>query len=444
MSSTFNCLIMGAAGRDFHDLQTFFRDNTQFRVCAFTASQIPYIAQRRVPRSLAGPGYETDIPIFPEDELASLIERFAIDFVFLAYSDLSHVDVMHKASLVQACGAGFALLGPKQFQLQSHKPVISVTAVRTGAGKSPLTRWIADQLRSGHRVAIIRHPMPYGDLEQQRVQRFATAEDLDRAECTIEEREEYEPFLERGLTVFAGVDYEAILRQAETEADVILWDGGNNDLPFVRAGLSLVVADALRPGHELAYFPGETNLRMADIVVINKVAEARAEDVWSIRDHIAQVNADAEIVESNLEMSVDQPEAITGRTVLVVEDGPTLTHGGMSYGAGLLAARRYEAGRIIDPRSVAVGSIAEAYRDYPHLGPVLPALGYSPQQRAELCETINSSGADVVIDASPARLDRVLTLAIQTIRVRYEFLQVAGPSLETTIQRYLIHGRPSG
>lgn len=441
MTATFRSIIMGAAGRDFHDFQTFFRRHPQFRVCAFTAAQIPFIEQRTFPRELAGPDYDADIPIFPDEELETLIDRFDVDFVFLAYSDLPHVEVMHVASRVQACGASFVLLGPRHTQLESARPVVSVTAVRTGAGKSPLTLHLARCLsKLGRRVGVIRHPMPYGDLTRQRVERFASAADLDRFECTVEEREEYLPYIEHGLVVFAGVDYEAILRQAEDEADVILWDGGNNDWPFIRPGFSIVVADALRPGHEVEYYPGETNLRVADVVVINKVRDARPDAVRTIREHVARVNPSCEIVEANLEITVDDPQSLAGRSVLVVEDGPTLTHGGMSYGAGLLAAKQVGVGEVIDPRPTAVGSIAQAFRQYPHLERVLPALGYSPRQRDELTRTINASGAEMVIDASPAGLGGFLKLNVPLVRVRYRFRQSSGTPVEELVERLLSGG----
>lgn len=438
MPETFNCIIMGAAGRDFHDLQTFFRGNPGFRVCALTAAQIPFIESRTFPKELAGPEYDDDIPIHPENDLPGLIERLDVDFVFLAYSDLAHVDVMHKASLVQSCGAGFALLGPRQTQLQSAKPVIAVTGVRTGVGKSPLTQWIARYVTAaGYRVAVVRHPMPYGNLMRQRVERFDIADDLDRFDCTIEEREEYAPYLEQNSLVFAGVDYEQILRQAEAEADLILWDGGNNDYSFIRPDFSIVVADALRPGHELAFYPGETNFRAADVLVINKAGQAEAEAVHTIRENARAVNPDAEIVESILSITVDDPQAISGRKVLVVEDGPTLTHGGMAYGAGLLAARKYGAASIVDPRATAVGTVAETLRKYPHVENVLPALGYSSRQREELAETIDASGADVVIDASPAGLGHVVQLQPPVVPVHDRFEQKSGPAMEELIGRLL-------
>ena len=429
MATTLRCIILGAAGRDFHDFQMFFRERPEFRVVAFTAAQIPFIESRAFPRELAGPLYDADIPIFSERELPSLIQRFAADLAFLAYSDLSHEDVMHKASLVQACGAGFALLGPHLTQLRSARPVVSITAVRTGAGKSPLTQAIArDQVARGRRVAVLRHPMPYGDLLEQRVMRYAGEDDLARHRCTIEEREEFEPYLEAGIAVFAGVDYRAILAEAEKECEAVLWDGGNNDYPFVRPDLSIVVLDALRPGHETRYYPGETNLRAADVLVINKVAAASAEGLALVRRHANELNPAATVIEANLAIALEPGVAIEGKRVVVVEDGPTLTHGGMAYGAGMVAARAAGA-NVLDPRGFAVGSIAEAYRSYPHIGAVLPALGYSDLQRAELEETLRRSGADAIVDASPARLDRALSVSLPIARVRYRFEQVAGPPI---------------
>ncbi|QDT44071.1 Cyclic 2,3-diphosphoglycerate synthetase [Gimesia alba] len=437
MPSKFKCLIAGAAGRDFHDFQTFFRKHPEFHVCAFTATQIPFIDARVFPQSLAGPDYDSDIPIFPEEQLPELINRFEIDFVFLAYSDLAYDTVMHTASLVQSCGASFVLLGPNQFQLKSIKPVIAVTAVRTGAGKSPLTRWIASQLVEwGRTPGIIRHPMPYGDLEQQRCQRFATEDDLDANHCTIEEREEYEPYLEMGLPIFAGVDYELILRTAEQEADIILWDGGNNDFSFIKPDLLITVADALRPGHEVHYYPGESNLRMADVIVINKVAAAEADHISQIKANIKRLNPNAAVMESNLEIVVEQPEQIANRSVLVVEDGPTLLHGGMATGAGYCAAIQFQAKQVIDPRAFAVGSVAKAFQQYPHMGSILPALGYSERQRAELSQTIQASQADLIIDATPAGLSHVIQTSIPIVRVRYEFQQSSGTSLQRMIQEF--------
>jgi predicted GTPase len=405
-------------------------------VCCFTAFQIPFIERRVFPKELAGPGYEQDIPIYPESELPELIQRFEVDFVFLAYSDLSHGEVMHRACRVQAAGASFALLGPRHTELRSHLPVVAVTAVRTGAGKSPVSRAIArDLAKQGLRVGILRHPMPYGDLRKQAVQRFATFEDLDRHECTIEEREEYAPYVEQGLTVYAGVDYAAILEQAEAESDVILWDGGNNDRSFLRADLHIVVADALRPGHEASYYPGETNLRRAHLVVITKVGAAPSTAVEEIGRNVEQWAPGADIIHADLDLAVDSPERIGGRRVLVVEDGPTLTHGGMASGAGLVAAERFGAGEVIDPRPHAVGTVAEAYTRFPHLGPVLPALGYSQDQRAELARTIEHARPDVVVDASPAGLERLVALAVPFCRVRYELAPVRGPDLGQKVRQ---------
>jgi len=438
----FRCIILGAAGRDFHDFQTFFRRHPDFHVVAFTAAQIPFIERRAFPRELAGPGYEADVPIHLESELPRLLRELDVDFAFLAYSDLPHEEVMHKASLVQAAGAGFALLGPRHTQLESALPVVAVTAVRTGAGKSPITQAIARHLAArGVRAAVLRHPMPYGDLRRQAVQRFATEADLDRAECTIEEREEYEPYVEAGLAVFAGVDYRSVLATAEREADAVLWDGGNNDYPFVRPDLSIVVADALRPGHETSYYPGESNLRGADVVIVNKVSGAAPGAVARVRDHAAALAPRAAVVEGDLAVTADRPEAIRGRRVLVVEDGPTLTHGGMAFGAGAVAARSLGARELVDPRRFAAGSIAAAFASHPHIGPVLPALGYSAEQRRELAETIERSGADLVVDATPARLDRVLSLRLPVVRVRYRFEQRSGPPLLELVDAALARGK---
>jgi predicted GTPase len=439
---TFRCIVMGAAGRDFHDFQTFFRDHPEFRVAAFTATQIPFIERRVFPRELAGPGYAEDVPIFPEEELERLVRELRVDFVFLSYSDISHEEVMHRASRAQAAGAAFALLGPRHTQLRSRRTVVSVTATRTGAGKSPITFAIATHLRSrGVRTAVLRHPMPYGDLRRQAVQRFAEEADLARAECTVEEREEYEPYVEAGLPVFAGVDYRAVLAVAEREADVILWDGGNNDYPFLEPDLSIVAVDALRPGCETTWYPGETNLRSADAVVITKVSGAAAGAVAALRRSAAALAPRAAVLEADLAIAVERPEAIAGRRALVVEDGPTLTHGGMASGAGAVAARRCGARELVDPRSCAVGSIAEAYARYPHIGPVLPALGYSAEQRRELAETIARSGAEVLVDASPARLDRCLRLSIPAVRVRYRLEQRAGPPLLELVAAAVARGK---
>ncbi len=433
-----NCIIMGAAGRDFHDFLTFFRSSPHYRVRAFTAAQIPFIHARTFPQTLAGPDYDADIPIFPEEELPELIRRFDIDFVFLAYSDLSQAELLQKLSLVQSCGAAFALLGPKQTQLQSRIPSISVTAVRTGAGKSPLTQFLAKLLKNkGWRVGVLRHPMPYGDLIQQLTERLASIGDLDHYSCTVEEREEYEPYLETGVIVYAGVDYRRLLELAESENDLLLWDGGNNDYPFLHPGLSFVIADALRPGQEVEYYPGFTNFRSADVIVINKVKQARPEDVLRIRDHAARFNPRADVLEADLEMDADRPERITNKRVLVVEDGPTLTHGGMAFGAGLLTANKWQAAEIVDPREKAIGSIASTFEQYPHLSTVLPAVGYSPEQRRELEESINRSSAEIVVDASPARLEHLLRLNKPVVRVSYRFQQVQGTSIESIVERFL-------
>ena len=429
-----NVLIMGAAGRDFHDFLRWFRDRPAYRVRAFTATQIPYIATRAFPRELAGPLYDADIPIHPEEELPALIARHAIDWVFLSYSDLAHEDVMHKASLVQALGANFALLGPRATELVATKPVVAIVAARTGAGKSPLAQWLARGLRAaGIRAGVIRHPMPYGDLRRQAVQRFASVDDLERHACTVEEREEYEPYVDAGLCVFAGVDYARVLEAASAESDLILWDGGNNDSPFLRPDLMICVLDALRPGHELRYYPGETNLRRADIVVLNKVGGAARADVEAMRANVAALNPGAAIVEADLVVSVDDPAAIAGRRVLVIEDGPTLTHGGMRYGAGTIAARRHGAAELVDPRPLAVGAIADALAAYPELHGVLPALGYAPAQLADLAATIAATvrdgGAELVLDASPCRLERLVSFAVPSLRVRYAFEQRSGAPL---------------
>lgn len=438
MSEPLRCIILGAAGRDFHDFQMFFRDRPEFRVVAFTATQIPFIEHRTFPRELAGPLYGADIPIFPEQELGTLIKRLEADLVFLAYSDLSHEDVMHKASIVQASGAA-AILGPHLTQLRSRLPVVAITAVRTGAGKSPLTLAIARALVArGRHVSVLRHPMPYGDLRQQRAVRYATEADLDRHGCTIEEREEYEPYVEAGLAVFAGVDYRAILTEAKRDVDVVLWDGGNNDYPFVRPDLSIVVLDALRPGHETSYYPGETNLRAADVLVVNKVSSASVEALEVVRRHAAEFNPKATVIDADLAVTIAPDVSIAGKRVVVVEDGPTLTHGGMAYGAGWIAARAAGA-QILDPRGFAVKTIAEAYAKYPHIGAVLPALGYSPAQVAELAETLRRCGADAIVDASPARLDRVLNVGIPIARVRYRFEQKSGPSIFTIVDDAITH-----
>ncbi len=430
MAKRTRVLIMGAAGRDFHNFNVFFRTNPAFEVVAFTATQIPNIEGRVYPAELAGELYPEGIPIHAEEELPRLIKDLGVDQVVFAYSDVSHEYVMHKASTVLAAGADFVLQGPQATMLESKKPVVAVCAVRTGSGKSQTTRRVSEVLKdAGKKVAVVRHPMPYGDLVRQTVQRFATYEDLDRHECTIEEREEYEPHLDRGSVVYAGVDYEAILRQAEEEADVILWDGGNNDVAFYRPDVYITVADPHRPGHETAYHPGETNLRLADVVVINKVDTARPEDVAAVRQSIAAANPEAVVIEAASPVTLSgDGESLRGRKVLVVEDGPTLTHGEMPYGAGTIAARRHGA-ELVDPRPYAVGSIAETFRKYPHIGPLLPAMGYGSSQMSELAKTIAKTPADVVVIGTPIDLRRVIELSKPAVRVRYELEETGSPTL---------------
>ena len=413
---------MGAAGRDFHNFNMVFRENPADQVVAFTAAQIPDIAGRRYPASLAGPLYPAGVPIYPEEQLPAIIAEQRVDWVYLSYSDLPHTEVMHKASIVMAAGANFGLLGPRCTMLQAQVPVIAVCAVRTGAGKSPLSRYVARWLKfREHRVVAIRHPMPYGDLERQAVQRFATIDDLRTAEVTIEEREEYEPFIEAGVVVYAGVDYARIVQAAAHEADVIVWDGGNNDLPFVRPDVHIVVLDALRAGHELAYHPGETNFRMADVLVVTKVDSAPPASLEAILANARAVRPLAPLVLADLEVTADRPELIRGRRVVVVEDGPTLTHGGMAAGAGAVAAARFAAAEMLDARPYAVGSLAETFRAFPHLTHAIPAMGYSPAQVRDLEVTLRALPADVVIDATPANLSRLLTLDRPMVDVRYEF-----------------------
>jgi len=420
-------LIMGAAGRDFHNFNLYYRDNDAYEVVAFTATQIPDIEGRTYPPELAGSLYPHGIPIYHESELDRLIRERDVDEVVFAYSDVSHEYVMHKASQVLAAGADWRLLGPKHTMLTSSKPVVGVGAVRTGSGKSQTTRAASKALRElGYTVAVVRHPMPYGDLVQQAVERFASYEDLDRYEATIEEREEYEPHLDNGVVVFAGVDYEPILRAAEQEADIVLWDGGNNDLPFYKPDLYFVVVDPLRPGHELTYHPGEANLRMADVAIINKVDSATPEAVATVRENIRKVNPSARIIEAASPTFVEDGEAVRGKRVLVIEDGPTLTHGEMSYGAGVVAARRLGAAALVDPRPYAVGSIRTTFEKYPTTGALLPAMGYGEEQRHDLEETIRATPADLVLVATPIDLSRVITLDKPWLRVRYE-LEEIGP-----------------
>ncbi len=427
---------MGAAGRDFHNFNVLFRGRPDVRVVAFTAAQIPDIAGRTYPPELAGDGYPNGIPIVPEAELAALVRRESVDEVMLAYSDLPNTEVMHKASIALAAGASFSLAGPRATMLRSQRPVVSVCAVRTGAGKSPLTRFVSRQLRgSGRRVVVVRHPMPYGNLAEQAVQRFATAEDLDRAHCTIEEREEYEPHLAEGVVVFAGVDYERILRAAEKEADVVLWDGGNNDLPFYASDLQLVVADPHRAGHELSYYPGETNFRRADVIVVSKTDSAPAEGIRTVEENARAVNPGAQVVRGALRISCEHPERLRGKKVLVVEDGPTLTHGGMGFGAATILANAQGA-EIVDARRSASGSIAGVYAQYPHLAKVLPAMGYSPHQIAELEATIRGSEAELVLDGSPVNLGRLVHVPQPIVNVRYDYDDLDG-RLADRLKAYL-------
>jgi len=429
-------LIMGAAGRDFHNFNVAFRDNPAYDVVAFTATQIPNIEGRTYPAALAGKQYPKGIPIRPESELVDLIRGENIDQVIFAYSDVSHEYVMHKASQVLAAGADFRLMGMKTTQIPSSKPVISVCATRTGSGKSQTTRRVAAILRDlGYRVAAIRHPMPYGNLAKQTAQRFASYADLDAQNCTIEEREEYEPHIDQGVIVFAGVDYERILRQAEKEVDIVLWDGGNNDLSFYKSNLHIVVVDPLRPGHEVHYHPGETNLRSADVVIINKVDSATPEGIRTVRDNVRSLNPSAIVIEAASPISVDDPEAVRGKRVLVVEDGPTVTHGEMAYGAGWVAAVRFGAAEIVDPRPYAVGSIAATYQKYPTTGAVLPAMGYGDLQVHELEQTINKAQVDLVIIGTPIDLGRILKLNKPAQRVRYELQEIGRPTLAEVLEK---------
>ncbi len=430
-------LILGAAGRDFHDFNTVLRDAPGFEVVGFTAAQIPNIDDRTYPRELAGALYPDGIPIFPQARWEELVESLGVDEVIFAYSDVSHVDVMHIASRAVALGADFRLLGAASTMLTSSRPVVSVCAVRTGCGKSPMTRFIARVFREqGLRVAVVRHPMPYGDLAAQAAQRFATADDLARAGCTIEEREEYEPHIATGNPVFAGVDYDRILRLAEAEADVILWDGGNNDLPFFRPSLEIVLVDPHRPGHETTYFPGEANLVRADIVVVAKVDTADAEDVRRVIDSVHAANPGATVVQATMPLLVDDPDAVAGKMVLVIEDGPTVTHGGMGHGAGFLAAHRFGASGIVDPRPYAVGSIKSVFETYPWLGPVLPAMGYGDEQVRDLKATIDAVPCDAVLVASPVDLRSLLDFGTPAVRVSYQVEEVGEPKLSPLLREF--------
>ena len=430
-------IIMGAAGRDFHNFNTVFRDDPESRIVAFTATQIPDIDGRRYPPELAGPLYPDGVPIHAEEDLPRLIEELEADQVVFAYSDVSHETVMHKASLVLACGPDFRLIGPRSTMIESKVPLVSVCAVRTGSGKSQTTRRVLRILRAkGRKAVAIRHPMPYGNLVKQKVQRFAALEDLDKHDCTIEEREEYEPHIAEGGVIYAGVDYGAILAEAEKEADVIVWDGGNNDLPFYAADLEIVVVDPHRPGHERTYHPGEANLRRAHVAVINKIASAPPEGVAAVRRSIHELNPGAIIVEAASPLFVDDPGQIRGKRVLVIEDGPTLTHGEMKYGAGVLAAERYGAAEIVDPRPYAVGRLKETFEIYPGIGTLLPAMGYGDEQMKDLAETIARTPADVVLVATPIDLRRIVKIDKPALRVGYELQEIGKPDLEDVLEKF--------
>jgi len=427
---------MGAAGRDFHNFNVYFRDNSNYKVVAFTATQIPDIAGRKYPAELSGSLYPEAIPIYSEEELADLIRTKQIDQVILAYSDLPHQYVMDKASIVLASGADFRLMGPKSTMLKSNLPVVSICAVRTGCGKSQTTRKVTDILKKkGYKIAVIRHPMPYGDLREQIWQRYENYADLDRYNCTIEEREEYEPHLDRGNILYAGVDYQEILKRAEKDVDIVVWDGGNNDLPFYKPDLHIVVTDPHRAGHEMTYYPGEANLRMADVVVINKIDTANPEKINLLRENIYKLAPNAVVVDAASPLTVDNPKFIRDKRVLVVEDGPTLTHGEMKFGAGIVAAQKYGAKEIIDPRPYAIGTIKDTYIKYPGIGTLLPAMGYGKKQIQELEDTINAVDCDIVIIGTPIDLSRIIKINKESIRVKYELQEIGRPDLEEVLNQ---------
>jgi len=437
MTTPINVIIMGAAGRDFHNFNCYFRNNENYNVVAFTATQIPNIEGRRYPPKLAGKLYPDGIPIYAEEELDSLIKKHKVNQVIFAYSDIAYHNLMHKASAVLAAGADFRLMGADATMIQSSKPVISICAVRTGCGKSQTTRKVVDVLKcKGKQVVVIRHPMPYGDLEKQEVQRFASLQDLDLHQCTIEEREEYEPHIVNGTVVYAGVDYEKILRQAETEADIILWDGGNNDLSFYKSDVEMVVVDPHRPGHEIAYYPGETNLRRATVIIINKMATAEPHNIDIVRQNIEKFNPCAKVIEADSPLFVENSEQIRQKRVLVIEDGPTLTHGEMSYGAGVIAAKKFGASELINPRPFAVGSLIETYKKYPHIGALLPAMGYGDEQIKELEETINNTDCDLVVSATPIKIQRLININKPILNVRYELQEIGYPNLEDVLKDF--------
>ena len=431
-------IIMGAAGRDFHNFNVYFRNNPDFRVICFTATQIPNIAGRLYPKELAGKGYPRGIPIEPEKKIARLIAKHKVDVIVFAYSDISHTYVMHRASEAMAAGADFWLLGPKSSMIASKRKVVSICAARTGSGKSQTTRRVCEILHEhGLKTSVIRHPMPYGDLKEQIVQKFSTLEDLDTHKCTIEEREEYEPHILRGNTVFAGVDYGLILKQAEKISDIIIWDGGNNDLSFYESDLHIVVVDPFRAGDETTYHPGETNVRMADVVLINKVDTAPRSSIDLLKENIRKLNGNAVILEAASPTSVDKPELVKNKAVVVIEDGPTLTHGGMSFGAGIVAAKKYRAGKIVNPKPYAVGSIKEAYVKYPQIGDLIPALGYGKKQIKELEESINNTPADSIVMATPVDLRKFTKLNKPAAKIDYELEERSGPSLTNILKKYL-------
>lgn len=431
-------LILGAAGRDFHNFNTVFRRDADTEVVAFTATQIPNIDGRRYPAALAGELYPDGIPIHAEDDLESLIADLKVAQVIFAYSDVSHEYVMHLASRAIAAGADFRMIGPQQTMIPSSKPVVSICAVRTGAGKSPTSRAVAKTfIELGKRVVAIRHPMPYGDLVKQAVQRFETVDDLEANECTIEEMEEYEPHIANGVIVYAGVDYERILRAAEQEADVIVWDGGNNDLPFYKSDLEIVVADPHRPGHEMHYFPGEANFRRADVILIGKQGSATPEGIEAVKRSAAAINPKATVMNADMRITCEDPSAIAGKRVLVVEDGPTLTHGEMTYGAGVIAAREHGAAEIIDPRPFVVGEIAETFAHYPGIGALLPAMGYGRKQMDDLAATINAIDCDLVLIATPIDLRRVVDIARPSMRVGYELAEIGEPTMRQLLTDFL-------
>lgn len=430
-------LIMGAAGRDFHNFNVIYRNDPQSKVVAFTATQIPNIEGRLYPPELSGELYPDGIPILDEVDLSRFISEFKVDDVVFAYSDVSHEYVMHRASEVLKCGSNFKLLGGEKTMIKSNKPVIAIGAVRTGSGKSQTTRRVAEVLTdAGVSVAVIRHPMPYGDLTKQKVQRFATIEDLKKHDCTIEEMEEYEPHIDRGSVVFAGIDYKAILNKAEKEADIILWDGGNNDMPFYKPDLFLVIVDPHRPGHELLFYPGESNLLMADVVVINKMDTAEPENIATVKANIASVNPGATIIEAASPVTVEKPDVIKGKRCLVVEDGPTLTHGGMKFGAGIVAAEKFGATEVVDPRPWITGTIAETFESYPDIGKLLPAMGYGEQQIKDLEATINAADCDVVIIGTPIDLRRLLHIEKPSVRVTYNLKETGRPTVANVLEPF--------